>query len=219
MGWYGWRETATRGVLVVGRSYDFSDFTRREVIALCEAIDAIAQRHGAPIVTVPADVDLTDETASDDDPAYCSAFIGVLAAEGGTYEPLPVSRDALLAGLRRAEAIPDAVWSEINDAYRDAGGKNPIQEEIVTRLGCTGALPIAKLAFGQRGPREPALGGVFIHGQDPDQRPHEIGVHGILVASCSYDSSAEPVDTCDEAHEARVAESPRGSYYLIARYD
>lgn len=219
MGWSGWRERETRGVLVAGRTYDLSDFTRAQVAALCEAIDVIAEQRGAPIVAVPADADLTDGPSQGDDQVYCSAFVGVLVAEGGTYEPLLVTRDAMLAGLHRARAIPGAVWAEITAAYDEAGGQQESEDEIVLRLGCTGEMPVAKLAFGQLGAKDAALGGAYLHGQGPDQSPHEVGVHGILVAVCSYDSSADPIDVGDAAHRARVAQSPEGAYHLIAQQD
>lgn len=220
MGWSGWRELETRGVLVAGRSYDFSDFTRAQVVALCEEIDTIGERAGAPIVAVPADIDLSDEYAADGEPAYCSAYVGILIAEGGTYEPLAVPREAMLDGLARARAIPAAAWDEITAAYREAGGKQPSEPEIVLFLGCTGGLPMAKLAFGLLGAEDAGLGGDFIHGQSPGQSAHEIGVHGQKLASCSYDgSSARPLDVGDAAHAARIEAIPSGGYYLIARYD
>lgn len=220
MAWFGWRDVETCGVIVAGRSYDFSDFKRAEVITLAETIDAIAQRAGVDLVTVPADIDLSDDTASDDDPAYCSGFIGLLAAEGGTYEPDAVSRASLLAALDKARAIPTSVWDEITAAYRAAGGKQPPSDDIALRLGCTGGLPMAYFAFGMLGDREASLGGEIVRGQAPDQTPHETVVHGISIESCSYDgSSAEPLDLSDAAHAARVAAHPEGGYYLIARYD
>ncbi|MFT3774386.1 MAG: hypothetical protein QM820_54195 [Minicystis sp.] len=220
MGWFGWRDTETRGVLVAGRSYDFSDFTRAQVIALCEAIDAVATSADLPIVAVPADIDLCDEVVGDEDPAYCSAFVGILAAEGGTYEPLAVTREAMLRALDQARAIPAAVWDRITAAYREAGGKQPSEDDIVMRLGCTGGLPMAKLAFGVLGDKDAGLGGDFVRGQSPNQEPHEIGVHGVRITGCSYDGSpADPIDLGDEAHAARVAQSPEGAYYLIAQYD
>jgi len=221
MGWFGWRELATRAVLVAGRSYDFSDFTRAQVLTLCETIDVIATRTGTPLVTVPADIDLADEGGTDDDdPSYCSAFIGVLVAEGGTYEPLLVAREAMLEAVEQARALPAAVWDEITAAYREAGGKQPSEEAIVLSLGCTGGLPMAKLAFGVLGAEDAGLGGDFVHGQAPDQTSHAIGVHGQKLAHCSYDgSSAKPFDIGEEAHAARAREVPKGGYYLIARYD
>lgn len=219
MAWYGWRENETRGVLVAGRAYDFAEFTLAQVVALCAAIDAIAERRGAPIVAVPADVDLTDESSQGDEPVGCRAFVGVLVAEGGTDEPLPVTRDAMLAGLQRARAIPGAIWDEITAAYRAAGGREVSEDEIALRLGCTGAMPEAKLAFGQLGAKDAALGGGFIHGQGADGCPHEMGVHGILVAVCSYDTSAEPIDVSDAAHAARVVKNPKGGYWMIAQQD
>jgi hypothetical protein len=218
MAWLGWRDSDTRGVLVAGRSYDFSDFTCAQIVALCEAIDAVAERAGLPIVAVPADVDLA--SAGDDDEAFCSAFVGILVAEGGTYEPLHVRREAMLQGVAQAESIPAAVWDEITAAYRDAGGKQPSEDDIRVRLGCTGGLPMAKLAFGRLGAKDDNLGGTFVRGQSPDQTPHEIGVHGLRIAHCSYDgSSADPFDIDDEAHAARVREIPDGAYYLMAQYD
>jgi len=220
MGWFGWRDVETCGVLVAGRSYDFSDFTRAQVIALCEAIDAIAERAGTPIVAVPADIDLSDETCDDDEPVYCSAFVGLLVAEGGTYEPLAVTREAMLGAVEQARAIPAGVWAEITAAYREAGGKQPSEDDLRVRLGCVGGLPMAKLAFGALGEQGAGLGGDFVRGQAPDQTPHEIGVHGLRIAGCSYDgSSAGPLDLGDEAHAARVAQLPGGAYYLIAQYD
>jgi hypothetical protein len=219
MGWSGWRESATRGVLVAGRAYDCSGLTRARVVALCEAVDAIAERSAAPIVAVPADVDLTDEASADDEPVYCRVFVGVLVAEGGTFEPLPVTRDAMLAGLHGARSVPGAVWAEVSAAYREAGGQQASEDDLVVRLGCTGGLPEAKLVFGQLGAEDAALGGTFLHGQAQDQRPHEVGVHGLVVAVCSYDVSADPIDVGDAAHAARVAASPKGSYYLIAQHD
>lgn len=218
MGWFGWRESDTHGVLVAGRSYDFSDFTCSQIVALCEAIDAIAARAGVPIVAVPADVDLA--SAGDDDEAFCSAFVGILVAAGGTYEPLAVTREAMLQGVEQARAIPTALWAEITAAYRAAGGKQPSEDDLRVRLGCTGGLPMAKLAFGVLGAKDAGLGGTFVRGQAPDQVPHEIGVHGLKIAHCSYDgSSAEPFDLGDEAHAARVQEIPGGGYYLMAQYD
>ena len=221
MGWSGWRESAARGVLVAGRALDLSDFTRPQVVALCEAIGAIAERRGAPVVAVPADVDLTDDSSPGpgDGPVYCRAFVGVLVAEGGTYEPLLVTREVMLAGLRAARAVPGEVWAEITATYREAGGRQASEDEILLRLCCTGGFPEAKLVFGQLGAEDAALGGTYLHGQAQDQRPHEIGVHGIWVAGCSYDTSAEPIDVGDAAHDARVAESPKGAYYLIAQHD
>ncbi|APR83280.1 Hypothetical protein A7982_08629 [Minicystis rosea] len=220
MAWQGWRQSETRGVLIAGRSYDFSDFTRAQVVAICETIDAIASSAGLGIAAVPADIDLSDDNTGDEDPAYCSAFIGILAAEGGTYEPLEVTREAMLRAEEEARAIPAAIWDRITAAYREAGGKQASDDAIVTRLGCTGPLPLAKLAFGVLGKADDALGGTFVRGQNPSQEPHEIGVHGLRITGCSYDGSpADPIDVGDDAHAARVAESPKGSYYLIAHFD
>jgi hypothetical protein len=218
MGWFGWRDSATRGVLVAGRSYDFSDFTCAQVVALCEEIDALGARASVPLVGVPVDADFA--SAGDEDELICSAFVGILVAEGGTFEPLAVTREAMLQGLAQAAAIPEAVWAEVTAAYRAAGGKIPSEDELAVRLGCTGGLPMAKLAFGLLGPEDAGLGGTFVHGQAPDQSPHEIGVHGLPIAHCSYDGSpAEPFDLGDEAHAARVRQIPGGAYHLMAHFD
>lgn len=219
MGWFGWRESKARGVLVAGRAYDCESFTRSQILALAVAVDALAVLRGARLVVVPADADLTDENSSDEDQAFCRVFIGVLVAEGGADGPHLVKREAMLAGLHDARATPRAVWDEVAAAYRRAGGEGEIEDEIALRLGCTGGLPEAKLAFGQLGARHDAKGGVYIHGQSRDPGQHEVGVHGVLVAGCSYDTAADPVDVSDAAHAARAAASPNGAYYLVAQSD
>lgn len=218
MGWFGWREGVTRGVLVAGRAYDGSELTRAQVVVFCEAVDVIAKRCGPSIVAVPVDADLSDGSGADEDQAFCSVLVGMLAAQGGTHEPLLVTREAMVSALDRARAIPDAVWEELSSAHRDAGGE-PSDDDVALRLGSVGELAEAKLAFGRLGPRDAALGGAYIYGQAPDTTPHAVGVHGIRVAGSSYDTSADPIDIDDAAHEARVAESPRGGYYLIAQHD
>lgn len=221
MAWSGWRDVETSGVLVAGRSYDLSDLNRGQVIALGEAIDAIGERAGVPIVLAPADVDLSDDTCTDDDPAYCSGFVGVLVAEGGTYSPQVVPREEMLSALDRARAVPSAVWDEITRVYREAGGKQEPSDEIALRLGCTGGLPMAYLAYGVEEEIDEDSGGDgLVRGQSPGQEPHESGVRGLKLAACSYDgSSAGPIDVSDEAHAARAAKVPNGAYHLIARYD
>lgn len=220
MVWMSWRESETAGVLVAGRKYDFSDFKRGQVVELCEAIGRIGEETGTGLVAAPADVDLTDDSGpGDDEPAFCSAFIGVLVAEGGVFGPEEVPRDVMLRALETARAIPEDVWSRVNEAYTAAGGKYP-GEEIALWLGCIGPLPMAYLAFGAVGAEEDGLEGTFVRGQDMEQSPHENGVFGVEIASCSYDgSSADPIDVGEEAHEKRLAQLPGGAYHLIARYD
>lgn len=219
MSWFGWRNVETRGVLIAGRTYDFSDFTRGQVVALCEAIAAIGERAGAPIVAVPADVDLSDDTCTDDDPAYCTAYVGVLAAEGGTRAPLAVPREAMLGALKRAQAIPAAIWDRITAAYHEAGGEQDIEEEVVLRLACTGGLPAARLVFGVLGKAGEARRDPFVRGKDPDQNPHPIGVYGLLIQGCAVDSPSLPIDVGEKAHAPRAGKVKSGAYYLVAEYD
>jgi hypothetical protein len=219
MGWTGWRGNAARGVLVAGRAYDLSELTPAQVVALVERIDALADKHGAPLVAVPVDVDLSDESPPDDEPLGARAFVGVLVAHGGTDAPLAVPRDAMLAGIQRARGVAGAVWDAIADAVRGAGAAVE-DDEIAVRLGSTGELAEAKLGFGVLAPLNAAAQGKsLLHGQDAEGNPHEMGVDGILVAVCSYDTPAEPIDVSDKAHAARVAKSPKGEYWLIAQHD
>lgn len=223
MGWFGWRETATRAVLVAGRSYDVPGLTRGEVLALCEQIAAIAGRAGAPIVAIPADVDLSDASATDDGWSLCSVYVGVLVAEGGTHEPLAVTREAMLAALQQAQAIPPAVWDEIIAACEEAGGEaSDILDgaDITLRLCCTGSLPLARMVFGVPGKKGDELRGEYWYGKGPDRSQHATGVFGVNVQVCSVDTPALPIDLSDKAHTARVAKAPpKGGYYLIAEYD
>lgn len=220
MVWSSWRESETAGVLVAGRKYDFSDFTRGQVVELCEAIGQIGEETGTSLVAAPADIDLTDDSGpGDEEPAYCSAFVGVLIAEGGGFGPEEIPRDVMLRALDAARAVPPEVWARIDEEYTAKGGKYP-GDEVALRLGCIGPLPMAYLAFGTVGSEDAGTGGSFVRGQDMEQSPHEIGVHGVQIASCSYDgSSAEPIDIGDEAHAARERAFPGGAYHLIARYD
>jgi hypothetical protein len=222
MGWYGWREGGTRGVLVAGRSLDVSDLTRGKVLALCEAIDAVAARAGLEVESVPADMDLTDEGSGDDDETFGCVFVGRLVAEGGTLEPLAVDRAAMLSALAEASAFPAALWDAISAAHRETGSKMAVEEEglIRLRLASTGPLPMAYLAFGRVGAEDAGLGGRYLCGQGPDQSRHAVGVHGLSVAHCSYDgSSAQPFAMDDAAHAEREAAHPGGGYFLIARFD
>ena len=220
MVWSNWRESETAGVIVAGRKYDFSDFTRGQVAELCEAIGRIGEETGTSLIAAPVDADLTDDSGpGDDEPAYCSAFVGILVAEGGAFGPEEVGRDGMLRALDAARAVPAEVWGRIDGEYTAAGGKYP-GDEIALRLGCIGPLPMAYLAFGTVGPEDAGNGGTFVRGQDMEQSSHETGVHGIEIESCSYDgSSADPFDVGDEAHAAREQRFPGGAYHLIARYD
>lgn len=220
MVWESWRESETVGMLVAGRKYDFSDFTRGQIVTLCETIGRIADEVGAPIIVAPADIDLTDDSGpGDEEPAYCSGFIGILVAEGGTYSPEEIPRETMLRALEAARAIAPDVWAKIDAEYTALGGKYP-GDEVALHLGCMGPLPMAYLAFGTAGPEDAGEGGAFVRGQDMEQSPHETGVRGISIASCSYDgSSAEPIDIGDEAHAERERQFPGGAYHLIARYD
>lgn len=220
MGWDDWRESETVGVLVAGRKYDFSDFTRGQVVAFSEAVGRIGEETGTSVVAIPADADLTDDSGpGDDEPAYCSGFIGIVVAEGGAYGPEEVPRETMLRALEAARSISADVWAKIDAEYTSLGGKYP-GDEVALRLGCVGPLPMAFLAFGTVGAEDEGKGGKFVRGQDMEQTPHETGVHGIEIDSCSYDgSSAEAIDIGDEAHAAREREIPGGAYHLIARYD
>ena len=216
----GWRDSETDGVLVAGRKYDFSDFTRGQVVALCETIGRIGEESGTGLVAVPADADLTDDTGpGDDEMAYCSAFIGIPVAEGGGYGPEEISREAMLSALEKARAIAPDVWAKVDEEYKAAGGKYP-GDEIALHLGCIGPLPMAYFAFGTLGSPDDGGEGKLVRGQDMEQMPHETGVYGIEIASCSYDGgSADAIDISDAAHAARQEQYPEGAYYLIARYD
>lgn len=223
MGWFGWRERTTRAVLVAGRAYDVPGATRSQVLALCEQIAAIAERAGAPIVAIPADVDLSDGAGNDDDWSLCSVYVGLLVAEGGTCEPLAVTREAMLAALKQAQSIAPALWEEIGAACEEAGGElADILDgtDITLRLCCTGSLPLARMVFGVLGKKGDELRGEYWCGRAPDRKQHATGVHGVSVQVCSVDTPALPIDLSDKAHAARVAKAPpKGGYYLIAEYD
>lgn len=220
MVWNSWRESETAGVLIAGRKYDFSDFNRGQVVSLCESIGRIGEETGASLVAAPVDADLTDDSGpGDEEPAYCSGFVGILVAEGGAYGPEEVPRETMLRALDAARAVAPEVWERVDAEYASLGGKYP-GDEIALRLGCVGPLPMAYLAFGTAGPEDAEAGGKFVRGQDMEQSPHDTGVHGVDVAHCSYDgSSAEPVDVGDAAHAERERQFPGGAYHLIARYD
>lgn len=220
MSWSSYRDSETAAVLIAGRKYDFSDFTRGQVIALCEAIGQIGEETGTSLIAAPIDADLTDDSGpGDDENGYCSAVVGILVAEVGAYGPEEVGRDAMLRALESARAVPAEVWEKIDSAYSDAGGKYEVDPTALW-LGCIGPLPMAYLAFGTLGAEGEDKPGKFTRGQDMEQSPHETGVYGVRVASCSYDgSSAGAIDVGDAAHAAREAEAPGGAYYLMARYD
>jgi hypothetical protein len=132
-----------------------------------------------------------------------------------------VAREAMLAALEKVRGVPASVWDEVTAAYRAAGGKQEPEEEIALRLGCTGGLPMAYLAFGvEEEVDEDTDEEGLVRGVAPGQESHESAVRGIKIAHCSYDGSgAKPIDVSDEAHAARVAQVPDGVYHLIARYD
>lgn len=212
-------DDVTQGVLVAGRTVDSGEMTRKDIVALLEAAEALGKKHGLGL-TVAASGDLSDTGPGDDEAAHSTIAIGLPFFSGGSDGPEQVSAEVVTAKLNAARAISADVWQALAALLPEDEREPFLEQEVGLDLLCVGPLAAAYFVFGEEGSEEDGGDGEYHHGQDMGQEPHDSGVWGLEVAGCEFEGSDfARVDFSEAAHQARLAAHPGGQYYLIARYD
>ncbi len=209
--------SVTTAVLVAGRTCMF-DRRAKELVMVCERVDALAAELGVPLVVVFC----TDLPTSCDnpDPSPCSAIVGLLVAAAAHPEPKPVDAAALETALSRADALR---WQEIRGVLGELDGDLDTESHLY--LCATGPLAGGVLAYGVPGSaddeRHSAQGVLeFCSGKDSEQDWLTEGVWGMkieYVGDWGYDWSNVERAVRDEGLRQLLPEG--AGFHLMAAYD